>query len=661
MSNSNLFDDSARRLAEQADAVGRLAQDSGAFAAAVAAFDSRDPDAFRWVLEQTKLFPRCHLICEWIHIKLCVLRCFRVCGPPEKVDRPPPLYDFVQAVVRLASDEKMLRRVVDAVSCGDADAYRLAINELKLGPFCHLICRWVCSGIWRRFCEVVCFPHTVVLDPVSELRAAATALKEVIGDDKAFAAIAKAAEAFDCDGLRVVLAKTPFGRHCEIICWAICTWRCGWRCFELCEPRIPVLYGAQAIEEARQFALAARQLGGDPRSLRDVITAVNKGDATLYRDIVARFRLFPYCYQVCAWVCSVTCSEFCICLCPNPALDPWFTTVGWFNIYSDIDPMTGKANKSVLGVGGPNYAFFGHLVLGGFCPSTNSASVPMKYRFLFDKGTGATPITGGLVCEVKAGQRILFWPQKDVGGNAIGPPAAIPQDVIISAGPNPPDPVPPLNGDPWFPPSAHYLSPDANGWIEVDANAIGGGFHTLLCFDTTQPQAVPGGAAPHVPAGTAVPVASQLAGTDMSITFEATRVGSMPPADYTNALSKIRINNWGEVNELNFAEFVSGCCTPIDATLSVQFTVDHEEMDAGSWSLGITSCSPSAPGDITPAPGDPGVTITGRGGSGTIVLNTSAWENCSYTATLSTTPGLTTGLNNWGTWSHPLTFAICSH
>ena len=235
---------------------------------------------------------------------------------------------------------------------------------------------------------------------------------------------------------------------------------------------------------------------------------------------------------------------------------------------------------------------------------------------------------------------------------------------IVQA-PAPPDPTPPGVGATWFAPSTHFIAVDPDGWVEVDPNAIGGGFQTLLGFDTTEPPVVPGGdPAPGVPAGTAVPIAAQRAGKDLAIIFQATRVTTMPPGttpDFTNSLAKIHINNWTEVNELNFAEFVTGCCTPIDATLSVMFTVDHEEMDAGDWSLGITSCSPSAPGDITPASSGPGVTVTPRGGSGTIVENTSTWTNCSYTVTLSTRPGLTTGLVDRSGWSNPLTFAICGH
>jgi hypothetical protein len=84
-------------------------------------------------------------------------------------------------------------------------------------------------------------------------------------------------------------------------------------------------------------------------------------------------------------------------------------------------------------------------------------------------------------------------------------------------------------------------------------------------------------------------------------------------------------------------------------------------MDSGAWSLSITSCSKSAPGDITPAVSCPGVTVTPRGGFGTIVEDTSGWSPCSYTATLATRPGLTTGLNDRGVLDNPLTFCICGH
>ena len=74
MSNTSSNDNAVSRLASQSDAVGRLAQDSGGFAAVVAAFESKDANAFRWVLERLEMLPYCELICEWVRIKLCVLR-----------------------------------------------------------------------------------------------------------------------------------------------------------------------------------------------------------------------------------------------------------------------------------------------------------------------------------------------------------------------------------------------------------------------------------------------------------------------------------------------------------------------------------------------------------------------------------------------------------
>lgn len=149
---------------------------------------------------------------------------------------------------------------------------------------------------------------------------------------------------------------------------------------------------------------------------------------------------------------------------------------------------------------------------------------------------------------------------------------------------------------------------------------------------------------------------------DLSIIFQATRVG-VTSVDFSNALSKIHINNWLEVNELNFTEFASGCCTPIDKTLHVEFTVDHEELNSGTWSLGISSCSKSAPGNITPPNPTVGVTFTAgdRGASGTILEDTSLWCNCSYVVQLTTTPKLTTGLIDRSTATNQLTFAICGH
>jgi hypothetical protein len=748
-------DDVVNRLAAHAEAVGYLAQDGGAFAAAVAAFEAEDADAFRWVLDRAEMLPYCELICEWVRIKLGVLRCLEMCGVPHETAQPPDLQQFARAVVQLASDETLLRRVVDAVSCGDGDDYRAAITELNLEPFCHLICRWVYLIIYRRVCEVVCSPERInVAEAVSEVRAASQEVASVLKDESAIATIGKVAINLDCITIRSRINEAGLQQHCEILCWLICTWRCALVCWEFCRVRPPIVAGVDAIDEARAFALATRPFAKKPRALGDLVNAVINRDANAYSAIVSRWGLERYCIQVCAWICGVICREFCICICPPPALRPWFTTVGDFDIYTQIDPASGKTNTSLAHTlampwgGGPDFAFFDELQLGGWCPSFYLGT-PMSYRFLYasdqttlaanitavqgtidvsdgsppptpfsisvcvDGESGETmtvtsvaattwtvtrgqdgttaaaatagaevwidpkPITGPLTgTELPVGQKIISWPQNS--GGLAGPLQPTFEPIVVGYGT---DPVMPALGAPWVAPK-HYIAPDiTTGWVDVDTDNISGGFQTLLNFDT--PQVMAGGCPPlpaastspcfngltdagGAPAGSAVTGAGQGAGIDLAIIFQATRVTVSPAVDYSNSLCKIHINNWTEVNNLWIKEFdgPASCCTPIDSSLTVQFTVDHEEMDAGGWSLSITSCSGSAPGDVTPtAPSGPPhpVALSARGGSGEVFEDTTSWTNCSYAVSLSTRPGRTTGLADDQGETNLKTFCICGH
>src|ERR1700745_3629090 len=102
---SNSYEDVVSRLASQSEAMARLAQDSGGFSAVIAAFDSKDASAFRWVLERLEMLPYCELICEWVRIKLCVLRCFEICGPARENEELPSFENFAKAIARLAQNE----------------------------------------------------------------------------------------------------------------------------------------------------------------------------------------------------------------------------------------------------------------------------------------------------------------------------------------------------------------------------------------------------------------------------------------------------------------------------------------------------------------------------------------------------------------------------
>lgn len=383
MSNTSVHLDAVNRLAAQADAVGRLAQDSGGFAAVVAAFESRDPNAFRWVLERLDLVPYCELICEWVRIKLCALRCAEICVPIREETEAPSLQQFAQAVAHLSASEQALRRVVDALACGDGKDYDAALQELKLARFCHLICYWVCSVGYARICEIICRPGpTIASDALGELRTVGEVAGRLVKNAKALEVISSAAVALNCETLRLSISEAGFAPDCEIICRLICVWRSTLVCRELCEVPPPILTGVLAVEEAQNFALAARTLANQPRALGDLVSAVQNRDAKSYREIVTRFRLVPFCWQLCSWISSVTCYEFCICVCPAE-LYPFFTSIGSLLYETQVDsalPATG------LTVGGTplraTQAFWGTLRLNGVLPPTLGGQ-PYEYSFWY--------------------------------------------------------------------------------------------------------------------------------------------------------------------------------------------------------------------------------------------------------------------------------------
>ena len=644
-------------------AIGAFA-DEDSFRALFDAFRAWDADSFQRLLRERGVIEACELVCQWVRSKECVLLCLELAGPPPAGELPEPLA-FAQVVERITGDEELVERLAAAVSERDREAFGALVSELNIEPFRHLLCHWVCVIRGRLICRAMCGPvppSRVRL--VDELRRAGQVIAQLAANKEAFAAAAAAAATLDCEPLRAAIAQAGLRELCKIICEWFCSWRCTRVCLLLCRT-----YPYEAVEnplsEAFGFAQAAARLAGQPEVLARLTEAVSSDNAEEFEAIVNQYELQRYCIQLCHWICVVICRRFCFCVCPNPAGQPWFTTVGYFDIYSDIDATSGKTNKGLpySGLffhGGPHFAFTGCLQLGGFCPATSPTvpGAPMQYRFRYDAGAGLVPITGATVCTVEAGTRLVPWPQNlsGIAGTVLVPTF---QTVSIAGAPQP-DPTPPAPGQAWTAPSAHVIVPDVQGWIPVDPAAIGGGFQVLLGFNTAAVVAG-GNPAPGVPAGTAVPPGSQRHGAGLSILFEATRVGAST-VDFSNALAKIHVNNWEEVNELWLVEFgASSCCTPIDATLGVQFTVDHEEMDSGAWSLEITSCSTSAPGDITPTAATPGVTLSPRGGSGTITEDTSNWASCSYTAKLFTRPGLTTGLLDRTTAENPLTFCICGH
>jgi hypothetical protein len=595
MSTANLVNNAVNRLTAQADAIGRLAQDHGGFSAAVAAFESRDTAAFRWVLERLEVLPYCDLICEWIRVKLCALRCAELCSPFEKQEIPS-LRQFARAIVQLSSNEKVLRRVFDAVSCGDAAQYQAALDELKLGEYCQLISYWVCSIAYEEVCHAVCQPGSVAVnDPLLALRVAGDVIAGLAKQEKTFDALGKAAQAADFNTAQSVIGALGLGGNCSILCFFLCIWWRVWVCRELCDVPPRIYSGPYAIEEARDFALASRQLAANPRVMTDLVDAALNRDAAAYRQIVARFNLDPYCWQLCAWVTSGICYGFCIVVCPQPGeVTPMFTKVGCFLVGPPVSDFNANGTTTV-----GDLAFTGTIPLIGVIPD-GTAPQALQYRFTYQQispTVGAvTNISGAMVPPTVLGTlEYQFWngtgwefAATNFYVNNPGATVTIPQQTGPAL-------VVPVDTD-----------TDASGWIQIpqlNSSAQGAsglftpaGGEALILLDTTQltNETFDLTTPTVLTAGQTLPPSQLSQKPVFQINFEAQVVSTSAPVS-SNSLDAIALSNtsykylrhqdwpgpspavtlpW--VLSVDIAELESaGGCSELDDIIHVLYTACH--------------------------------------------------------------------------------------
>lgn len=326
-----------------------------------------------------------------------------------------------------------------------------------------------------------------------------------------------------------------------------------------------------------------------------------------------------------------------------PYNDPLFTHVGNFHILSDIGA-GGTTNFGVLGAGGVGYGFFNCLNLKGFCPKTHpTTGLPMFYRFLYvDPETSIErPLTGdNLVCPVQVGSKLVWW---DVDSD--GTFGWTFQSIHL-AGSGATPPLPPGGSGPL---PIHVIVPDADGWVAVDPDGLDDGFYGPLLAANSN-GIVPGGLPPNNGAGN--PVADPRNGQLVTFIFETTTNPANPAlTERQTDMVTLLINNWEEVRLLELIHPVSGGavgCDDITDSVTVHYTVDHELLVLEP-DLGISGAS----GDGWNAPAG---TFAGRGGAGSISVNTAGWDACSYSATLTTQRKLTNGESNDDEDTSPVTF-----
>src|SRR5664280_942774 len=155
-------------LRQTGEAIGKLAADEAAFTRAAEAFRAQNAEAFQSELGKLELQPFCRLICRWFCSKHCVFICFRLCrGEAGKAQDQPSLAEwreFALVTERLAKDEALLKRFLEAVAHEDAAAWEKLLAEFKWQRYCHQLCHFLCSVRCRLVCRLLCPPPPLITE-----------------------------------------------------------------------------------------------------------------------------------------------------------------------------------------------------------------------------------------------------------------------------------------------------------------------------------------------------------------------------------------------------------------------------------------------------------------------------------------------------------------
>jgi hypothetical protein len=634
--------DAIAALAAQAAAIGALANNRGAFDAALDSFTQADRNGFRYVLGQEGLLDRCELICAWLRPKLCVLTGLALCGPPGKATPDqPPFSRVAEAIERIAADEAQLAQIVRAVWRRDADDFRAIVQQVGCEDVCHYVCSWLCSVLLKRACAIICSPVTIEMPTaVDATKAAATAVSRLAADRKLFEAAVAAVLARDCEELRQVLAEAGIQGSCAVIGEWLCTIHCTWMCLEV--SRIAPLSAGlvDTRSEVFGFAQAVGPLAGRPTAIAQLAESVRSGRAGEFAQAARDLHLEQYGVQLCRWICARLCQEFCSCACP-PASTAVFTKIGGY--FYDFDIASALGGN---GLTSDNRAFYSTMRLnGGFAVASGAAQIEYRFETVTTDAIGNTTGTWTPVRPAQIGATNMGSFVRVV------PPFAQPIEVWVNgaAGPN-----------------MSVITPAPDGWIRVPPYSPSPGWQfipgsDLINLISTTLQPFPAADESGVEAGfsASTPLASDVY---YGIRMRVREVGANTDGDDAGTCAHVAIGNtlysnvshhsyWDgylgsdelAVYSVGLAELEDAGCAELWDSLTVRFTASHPNLDSSATGVTVTLIGPGGPYPFTLAPSTPPVPGNWYGQAMPEGWTIDSLEPCAYIVELSVNVLLTTG------------------
>jgi len=305
---------------------------------------------------------------------------------------------------------------------------------------------------------------------VQELQHTSAVIEKLAANPKVFTEAYEAFRSGDSAAFEAALNKGGIADECHIACTFFCQKSCVGLCKKFCTRPSDAEVNA---EEMLAYARAVGPLFRDEAIVARFLEIMLAEDLKAWAEEIKRYKLEPFCFQLCALLCSWRCKKRCHQICPAK---PLITRIGSIPI-SQIDALGYGNGPSIppFFVAPPNPAAgYGDHPFGGAIWLMGVFNMPTAVEYLVElSSTGP----GGVYSP------ILVAPQ--IGYENVPPQL-------------PPPPIPePTAGPPWITPRHRSQSTGVDpGWFKISelTDSDGGRFttgeKTLMMWPSPLPDGV---------------------------------------------------------------------------------------------------------------------------------------------------------------------------